>query len=37
MDAARSISRWVISLSGFRGGPPNRPANLSFVILRPVQ
>ena len=24
IEAARSISRWVIALSGVRGGPPNR-------------
>ena len=32
-----SISRWVTGLSAWRGGPPNSAANLSLVIVRPVQ
>ena len=36
-EAARSMCFWVSSSSGLRRGPPNRSANLSLVIVRPVQ
>ncbi len=32
MEAARSISRLPIALSGERGGPPKRAANFSPVM-----
>ena len=28
IEAARSISRWVSGVSGFRGGPPKQPVEL---------
>ncbi len=37
IEAAMSISRWVIAVSGLRGGPSNRPSNFAFVIVSPVQ
>ena len=35
IDAARSISRCVISLSGLRAGPPKSLAKRSLVMRRP--
>ena len=36
-EAARSMWFWFSISSGLRAGPPNRSANLSFVMRRPVQ
>ena len=36
-DAAMSISRWVIGVSGWRGGPPNSASNFGDVIRSPSQ
>ena len=32
-----SMWNWVSSFSGVRTGSPNSAANLSFVMVRPVQ
>ena len=34
-ERARSISRWVSSLSGLRGGPPNSLAKRALVMVSP--
>ena len=36
IEAARSISFWVILDSGLRGGPPNKLLNFLLVIVKPV-
>ena len=37
IDAAMSISRRVIGVSGLRGGPPNSVSNFGEVIRSPSQ
>ena len=37
IEAAMSISRCEIGVSGRRGGPPNRSWNFGPVIVRPWQ
>ena len=37
IEAARSISRWVSSVSGVRGGPPKSRSNFAEVIVSPWQ
>ena len=36
IERARSMSRWVSSDSGLRGGPPKSASNFALVIVRPV-
>ena len=37
LEAAMSISRWVMGVSGLRAGPSKSEANLSLVMRSPAQ